>query len=88
MGVTWVCDVYICMFNQATLGGSGGMLPHDSLEIRCSEVASEQTLQLLITEGAWPVPSPMCTKHPVQILQSPDLPESQVRHTIPQLRQP
>ena len=41
-GVTWVSDMYGCMYNNARLGGSGGMLPHEFfLEIICSEIASE-----------------------------------------------
>ena len=28
-GVTWVSDVYVCMYNHARQGGSGGMLPQE-----------------------------------------------------------
>ena len=53
--VTWMCDVYICVYYKyASLGGSGGMLPQKKFEIRCSEIASEaifwQTVATLHTE--------------------------------------
>ena len=38
-------DVYVYMHKHARLGGSGGMLPQEILEIRCSEIASEATLE-------------------------------------------
>ena len=57
-----------------------------SLSVLLHNVFCQQTLELLITERAWPVPSPMCTQHPAQVLQSPDMPGPQVHHTIPQLR--
>ena len=33
-GVTWVFDVYVCMYNHARLEGSGGMLPQKSDALR------------------------------------------------------
>ena len=52
--VTWMCDVYICVYKYASLGGSGGMLPQKKSEIRCSEIASQaifwQTVATLHTE--------------------------------------
>ena len=33
-----------CMHKHARLGGSGGMLPQEILENRCSEIASEAIL--------------------------------------------
>ena len=59
-----------------------------SLSVLLHNVFCQQTLELLVTERAWPIPSPMCTQHPAQILQSPDMPGPQVHHTIPQLRPP
>ena len=37
-------DVYVCMHKHGRLGGSGGMLPQEILEIRSSEVPSEAIL--------------------------------------------
>ena len=39
-GVTWMSELQ----KHARLGGSGGMLPQESLEIICSEIASEAIL--------------------------------------------
>ena len=36
--------IYICIYKHARLGWSGGMLPQDLFEIRCSEIASEAIL--------------------------------------------
>ena len=36
--------MYVCMHKHTKLGGSGGMLPQEILEIRCSEIASEAIL--------------------------------------------
>ena len=59
-----------------------------SLLVLLHNVFCQQTLQLLVTERAWPVPFPMCTKHLAQMLQSSDIPGPQVYHTTPQLRSP
>ena len=49
-----MCDVYVCVYKYASLGGSGGTLPQKKSEIRCSEIASEaifgQTVGTLLTE--------------------------------------
>ena len=37
-------DVNVYVHKGARLGGSGGMLPQESLEIRFSEIASEAIL--------------------------------------------
>ena len=36
--------MYVCMHKSARVGGHGGMLPQEILEIRCSEIASEAIL--------------------------------------------
>ena len=40
-GVTWIGDVYVYMHKHERPGGSGGMLPQETL---CSEIASAEAI--------------------------------------------